>query len=278
MAIVDINEDHIGKYSDLLGTFADCIGREYYHAICSEEEEDVKGYLLWQLIDADEEADTRSEIKAFYCTDDGAATEMLEVYNARVEKLKVVSTYFELPYDTASEYASAFEAAGFSVEAAEGQTITVTVADVEKLPMAKKKVPDYIMAVSSLMVRSFRKGITNCMFHGCTGGLLPDVSFLPISWYEPEISCYVETDGKPNGFLLVHRNSNDVLEVQMLFAFGPDYVLNVAQMVAFAMGAAIAQYPPQTQIMLRRHNKATAALAAKLFPGVQGEQVLRGKK
>ena len=278
MAIVDINEDNMGKYSDLLGTFADCIGREYYHAICSEEDEDVGGYLLWQLIDADEEADTRSEIKAFYCTDAGAAAEMLEVYNARVEKLKVVSTYFELPYDTASEYASAFEAAGFSVEAAEGQTITVTIADVEKLPMAKKKVPDYIMAVSSLMVRSFRKGITNCMFHGCTGGLLPDVSVLPISWYEPEISCYVETDGKPNGFLLVHRNSNDVLEVQMLFAFGPDYVLNVAQMVAFAMGAAIAQYPPQTQIMLRRHNKATAALTAKFFPGVQGEQVLRGKK
>ena len=278
MAIVDINEDNMGKYSDLLGTFADCIGREYYHAICSEEDEDVKGYLLWQLIDADEEADTRSEIKAFYCTDAGAAAEMLEVYNARVEKLKVVSTYFELPYDTASEYASAFEAAGFSVEAAEGQTITVTIADVEKLPMAKKKVPDYIMAVSSLMVRSFRKGITNCMFHGCTGGLLPDVSFLPISWYEPEISCYVETDGKPNGFLLVHRNSNDVLEVQMLYAFGPDYVLNVAQMVAFAMGAAVAQYSPQTQISLRRHNKATAALTAKLFPGVQGEQVLRGKK
>lgn len=278
MAIVDINEDNMGKYSDLLGTFADCIGREYYHAICSEEDEDVGGYLLWQLIDADEEADTRSEIKAFYCTDAGAAAEMLEVYNARVKKLKVVSTYFELPYDTASEYASAFEAAGFSVEAAEGQTITVTIADVEKLPMAKKKVPDYIMSVSSLMVRSFRKGITNCLFHGCTGGLLPDVSFLPISWYEPEISCYVETDGKPNGFLLVHRNSNDVLEVQMLFAFGPDYVLNIAQMVAFAMGAAIAQYSPQTQIRLRRHNKASAALTAKLFPGVHGEQVLRGKK
>ena len=203
---------------------------------------------------------------------------MLEVYNARAEKFKVASTYFELPHDTAAEYSSAFEAAGFSVEAAEGQTITVTIADVEKLPMAKKKVPDYIMAVSSLMVRSFRKGITNCMFHGCTGGLLPDVSFLPISWYEPEISCYVETDGKPNGFLLVHKNSEDVLEVQMLFAFGPDYVLNVAQMVAFAMSTAIAQYPPQTKILLRRHNKATAALTAKLFPGVKGEQVLRGKK
>ncbi len=44
MAIVDINEDNMGKYSDLLGTFADCIGREYYHAICSEEDEDVKEY------------------------------------------------------------------------------------------------------------------------------------------------------------------------------------------------------------------------------------------
>ena len=66
--------------------------------------------------------------------------------------------------------------------------------------------------------------------------------------------------------------------VQMLFAFGPDYVLNIAQMVAFAMGAAIAQYSPQTQIRLRRHNKAAAALTAKLFPGVHGEQVLRGKK
>ena len=278
MAIVDINDDNLIKYGSLLGVFAESIGREYYHAICSEEGDDVLGYLLWQLIDADEEADTRSEIKAFYCKDAGAAAEMLEAYNSRTIKFKVVSTYFELPYDTAAEYSSAFEAAGFSVEAAEGQTITVTVGDVEKLPMAKKKAPDYIKAVSSLVVRSFRKGITNCMFHGCTGGLLPDVSFLPISWYETEVSCYVETDGKANGFLLVHKDSEDKLEVQMLYAFGPDYVLNVAQMVAFAMGAVIAEYSPQTEIRLRRHNKATAALAAKLFPGVKGEQVLRGKK
>ncbi len=278
MAVVDINEDNLERFSDLLGSFAESIGREYYFAICVEEGADVLSYMCWQLIDVDEDADTKSEIKAFYSTTDTAAAEMLEFYNSRVEKSKVTSTYFELPAESASAYSSAFENAGFSVEEAEGQTITVTVGDLDKIPLSKKKVPEYVMAVSSLMVRSFRKGITNCMFHGCTGGLLPDVSFLPISWYEPEISCYVETDGKPNGFLLVHRNSNDVLEVQMLFAFGPDYVLNVAQMVAFAMAAAVTQYSPQTKVTLRRHNKATAALAAKLFPGIKGEQVLKGKK
>ena len=278
MAVIDITEDNIGRYGSLLGSFADSVGREYYDAICVEEGGNVLSYMLWQLIDADEEADTKSEIKGFYCTDNMAAAEMLEVYNTRVSNAKVVSTYFEFPYETVSAYSSAFEAAGFSVEEAEGQTITVTVRELERHPIAKRKMPEYIMPVSNLMVRSFRKGITNCMFRGCTGGLLPDVSHLPISWYEPEISCYVETDGKPNGFLLVHKDKDSILEVQMLFASGPDYVLNVAQMTGFAMAAALTLYSSETRIKIRRHNKATAALAAKLFPGKKGERVLRGIK
>jgi hypothetical protein len=47
-------------------------------------------------------------------------------------------------------------------------------------------------------------------------------------------------------------------------------------MVRYAVKKAYELYPPETKIIIRRHNDQTHAFVGKLFPGAKGEPSIRG--
>ena len=279
MEIRKITDDNIEEYEDFIDEdVVQSIGREFYRSIAIHEDsvKEPVAAVVWELKDYEEDTETSSELEWLYVKDAKVGAMLMEEYGNEIAEDDVKKSFFE--FESLDDHASeTITKAGFSVNKAESRDLIVTIEDLDNLGISKKKTPPYITCINDLMVRQFRKGITNCLFHG-RKGILEDLAFLPMSWYDPDISCCVQTDEKVNGFLLVHKRASGPLVVDLLFALEPDAKMNLLHMIRYSINAAVQKYPPDTKVVLRRHNEMTKALISKLFPGRKGETVVKGEK
>ena len=279
MEIRKITDDNIEEYEEFIDEdVAQSIGREFYRSIAIHDgdEKDPVAAVVWELKGYEEDTETKSELEWLYVRDKKAGTMLMEEYDNEIAEDDVKKSFFEFA-DLDENASETINKAGFSVEEVESRDVIVTVEELNNLGISKKKTPPYITSINDLMVRQFRKGITNCLFHG-RKGILEDLAFLPMSWYDPDVSCCVQTDEKVNGFLLVHKRASGPLVVDLLFALEPDAKVNLLHMIRYSISAAVRKFPPDTKVILRRHNAMTNALITKLFPGKKGETVFRGEK
>ena len=77
---------------------------------------------------------------------------------------------------------------------------------------------------------------------------------------------------------MVHKTESGVLVVELLFAFSIDATKDLVELIKFAVRAAVEKYPPETKVLLRRHNDLVRALVEKLFPGRTGEKAIQGER
>ena len=123
----------------------------------------------------------------------------------------------------------------------------------------------------------FWQGITNCVLHD-KKGLMDDLAVMAKDWYDPQISCYVMTDGRINGFFLIHRTPSGILMPVLLTAIGPDSRLDLLNMLSYTINATVENYPADTKIEIRRHAEYVNALVSFLLPGRKGETVWTGSR
>ncbi len=279
MEIRKITDENIEEYSDLFeaDAIAD-IKREFFRGLAVHEDGNsaASSALIWEMRNTEEEIPTESELEYIYVGDEESAEELFRAYTGEVLEENVTKSYFEFK-DPGEKTEKVTAKAGFDPAERESRDIVVSLSELSSLPFVKKQTQPYITAISDLMVRQYRKGITNCLFHG-RKGLLEDLAFLPMSYFDQDVSSCVQTDGKANGFLLVHKTSQDDLVVDLLFAMEPDAKLNLLQMIQFSINAAVDKYPGETRVFLRRHNDMSKALIGKLFPDKTGEKVLAGER
>lgn len=165
----------------------------------------------------------------------------------------------------------------FMMKSAESRDVYVTVGELAALKLSKKPLPSYIKPLSAVNPRQFKAGIMTSVFHG-RYGLMDDLPFLPMTRYDPDISCCMITDERINGLLLVHEKGSDDLRVELLFAMQPDANIHLLNMMRFSIRAAERLRPLSDRVLLRRHNKASLQLIAKMFPDRKGAPVLRGER
>ena len=165
----------------------------------------------------------------------------------------------------------------FKTTKRESRDIYTTVGELAGNKIAAKKAPSYIMSISDISYREFRQGIIGCLYNG-KKGMVEDLSTLSMDWYEPELSCVVKTDDELTGFLLIHKFPSGVLMPLLFYAGGPNYRMDLLDMMRFSVRNAASIYPAETKVLIRRHNDAVRALSDKLFPGVQGEEILFGER
>ncbi|MCR4654867.1 MAG: hypothetical protein K5770_01335 [Lachnospiraceae bacterium] len=280
MNIIDITEENREEYSGLLNE--EClksIGREYYRGIAGKDQLSGKlnAAMIWELKGKeDEERDTGSEILLYTASDEDYAEELLTVYNNMTGTEEVVRSFFELPILSDTEKAS-LDQGGFLLEDGESRDVIVTVSELAALPLAKKDPPSYINSLSGISAWQFKTGLMSSVFHG-RYGLNEDLPFLPMSWFDPDISSCIIADDKINGMLLVHEMSSGLLRVELLFAMQPDADINLLNMMRYSIRAAGKSRSPGTRVILRRHSEQTKALIKKLFPDRKGEQVSKGSR
>ncbi len=282
MKVKEINRDNIDDARSLFPPdVAENIGRLWFRgfAVDDEEDENAQAGFVWEYKNADEdEVDTTAEIMWVGGDNREAIDALFETYREQIFLESVVLSNMELPMELhESVMENAFSENGFMLHNGESRDVYLTIKDIAQTKLAKKKSPFYIKALKELNFRQFRNGVIDCLFQG-RKGLMQDFAWLPFDWFELDVSSCVVMDDNVEGFFLVHKTASGILVVEFMFSSGIDARKNVLEMLRFSVSEVVKKYPPETKVLIRRHNEAAFALMDKLFPGMKGAKTIIGKR
>jgi len=281
MNIAEINEENIFRYAEKLPReLVNDMGREYTRGLVGENETtyDAEAMVIWAFKNVeDEKAPTTAEILWLYLSDEAAGKELIGAFIEKAANDGAEKACFEFEEAKEAETA-ALKAAGFEITDSESRDVCVTVGELAALGINRKdkKPPDYVKSLSDIDARQFKSGIMSCTFHE-RYGLNDDLPFLPMTRFDPDVSSCVITDGKVNGFILIHKTAEGDYIVELLFAVQPDADKNLLNMMRRSIAAAESFCDQDDTVILRRHNPIARALVGKLFPGKKGRAVMKGE-
>ncbi len=279
MKVVDITGENVGSYSNFIAEdAAENMGRKFYRGAVVCEGEDILAGMIWKLKNVeDDELDTESYIEWVSIPDKSGADSLFSHYDETMSSEGVVASYYEIPKDD-KEMLEALKGRGFKTEDKEGDVLILKLEEFSELKIAKKdKVPPYIKGVDQLKKRMFTRGIIECLYH-IHRSFTDDLAFLNMDWYDTEISCFEESDEKVSGFLLIHKTQTGKLRIDLLADWGPDARSSLLKMIRFSIRHALEKYPPETEVIIYRHDEPSRNLASYFFPGARGEECVSGQR
>ena len=256
---------------------AENLERRHSRSLAAVNEKGLaEGILVWMLKEKEEEESSEAELIDFNGVNEGAMEQLLTEYGDRTGEDSVNRSFFEWT-EMGSDKREALLSADFELEEKEGRDIILDISDLDSVKVRKKKLPDTIGNIGSLDGLQFMQGITNCVLHGKTG-LMDDLAVMPRYWYDPDLSCYVKTDGRINGFFLIHRTPSGILMPVLFTAIGPDSRMDLLNMLCYSVNAVRSVCPEGTKILIRRHEEYVYSLLSYLLPGRKGETVWAGNR
>ena len=276
MNIIEIKKNNAADYSEVLGPdLTDDMERCFYYAHAAVDDDGkVCGVLVYELTNADNEDDTESNIVLFHCDNDEVRSMLWSEYEKSVKNNDIVITH----YETGDEALAGFyESVGFSKSTVESRQISLTVGDLSSLPVnLSAKLPSNILNNQDISVIQYRNAVKNFLVKGAKGSVT-DLAYLKIGWFERDISACAVSDDKVDGMFLIRKTPSGELHPVLYAAFGPEFMKNLGAMLVFTAKKAIEQYPPDTVIRIKRHNKQVAALCTKMLSGRKGEPAFSGE-
>lgn len=282
MEIIDITEENVEAYVDLLGEdMTENMGRTFYRGLAVQAEGNTTpdALMIWELINSEKtDKDTESAIRFLQIREEEAGQELFDAYRERIASVQVKRSNFVIPAKKGALERTMLKQAGFGVKLMEGDLIVVKVGEFEKLPLMKiRKDSPNIISAGDVAVRQFRKGIWRCIEAGFTG-ICEDLSYLPMNWFEPTVSCFSAQGEDINGFLLFHKHPSGALSLQLMAALGKEYQQTLVSMMRHSIIAMEENYAPETRVLLDRHNQASLQLSEKLFPRGFGRPMYMGRR
>ena len=281
--IIDIDEDNVEEFEGYLDKdIAENIGRSFYRALaaCDDDSTMPFGAMVWVLkhIEHDDE-DNESEILWIRCDDEAVFPEMMDAYTRSIKEEGVVRSCASIPAQNGKEMKALLKQQGFQMKLTESDTIIVKLSELSEMPMMKKlkktKVPDTIMPLNLLSLRTFRKGIAKCVDKG-RFGLCEDLAELGLNWFEDEVSCASTVESGINGLFLFHKKPSGILAVQLMICLDKSAKTTIPLMMRQFVSAMEAKYGLDTLIELDRHNEQSLLLSEKLLPRGFGTPLYEG--
>ncbi len=281
MTIIELNGINASIYASYMGEdMAENLGREFYRGFVVKSDEDgsFAAGVVWEYRNVGDEESTESVIKWIRIADADAAEPLFQAYSEKIREYPVVRSRFVIPVKDGKTEREALKKAGFTAKLTEGDSIIVSLAELLKMPLAKKrKLPEQIGTINELTLRSFKRGITKCVMAG-KKGLCEDLIYLPMSWFEADVSCFAKKEDLICGYLLFHKLPSGMISIQLMVALGEDYQQNLIGMMRKFIFAMEENYPTDTKILLNRHNQASLQLTEKLLPRGFGIPVYAGER
>jgi hypothetical protein len=280
MKAFEISEDNLEEFEDLLGEdMIEDMDRMFYRGYGTRDADgNINGAMIYEVKGLDDDdKDTSSQILFIKAEDEEAYAGLHEIYKEDgVKEDEITDTFYEFEDEG---MASSCEKEGFTKGSKESDIVRITLSDASKFDFINKikKIPDYIVSLSELSVSQFRAAIKNCEFNG-QHGILEDLSYLPMGWFDGDLSSCTITDGEVNGVFLIRRTPSGVIIPVLLFATGTDSVKNLALMIAHSVKEAEELFDPDITIEIHRTRKASAALIKKLIPDIKGEVAFFGER
>lgn len=280
MNVFEISDENLDEFTEFLGEdLTDDMNRLFYRGYgTSDDDGNINGAMVYEVCGLDDDdQDTLSRVLFFRADTDEAREKLDRIYREEgVEDEEIVESFYEFEDEAMADNC---EKEGYSKGTRESETVRIRLADALKLDFVNKikKMPEYIVKLEELSVTEYRSGVKNCVFNG-QNGILEDLSDLSMSWFDTEISSCTITDEEVNGFFFVRTTPSGIIMPVLLYAYGPDYVKNLALMIANSIREAEKRYPPETEIVIRRRKRASAALVKKLMPSLKGVPAFFGER
>ncbi|MCR5404958.1 MAG: hypothetical protein K6E91_14235 [Butyrivibrio sp.] len=143
MLIVRLSEENAYDYEEYLGTdLCQELERKFYRGIVAIDDEsgEPAGGIVYELHNLEtEDKDTVSRIEWFREDVEGAGKEILDAYTEMIRKEGAVQSLFAIPVDRQRPERRILKAAGFTSKLYEGDDIFVTMEQMEKMPIMKKR-------------------------------------------------------------------------------------------------------------------------------------------
>ena len=281
MAVIELNDDNMFDYPGYIPKdMAENIQREFYRGflILADADDDMQAGIIWQYHNLESAVDTESVIEWICIRDPDVSDLLFDEYTSRIQDKNVKRSRFVIPVKNSSIEKEAFKNAGFTARLTEGDNVIVSLSELFELPVMKsRKVPDNIGTLNEQTLRKFRKGIEQCIVHG-RRGLCEDLSYLPMSWFEVDVSCYSKDEDNISGFLLLHKLPSGILSVQLFVGLKKNAQQDLLGMMRKFIINMEENYPPETKILLNRHTEETLKLTEKLLPRGFGRPVYAGMR
>ena len=277
MGTVEITGENAEEFAGLISEdLCEDLSRAFFRGIgVVDENEKPLGAFVYELKNYESEDNTTSMIRLVKGESTEVTRALCDSYLTSAEEDEVTKSFYETTDETEAD---ALHDAGFSKQPAESRKVTIFASDLKDLPIKTNiRIPDHIQSLGELSVVQYRNGIKNFLFKGLKGSL-EDLAYLPLGWFEKEVSSCSVTDGKVDGLLLVRKTPSGELHALLYAAYGPDYVRTLPYLLLYSVQKLQELYPPDTKIVINRHTKEVAALTAKLTGGRKGEAVFAGSR
>ncbi len=257
---------------------AENIGRIYYCGLAVNDGEDTKAGLIWEYRNLDREAENEACILFFKATDTEAAGIIFARYREMAAQKGIRRTSFVIPIKDSKLEKEVLKKEGFTVRLTESDQIIVKLSELSAMPlMEKRTIPEGIKPIGEITVRKFRQGIDHSVSLGHRG-VCEDLEALTLGWFNQEVSCCYEKDDKVKAMLLFHKLPSGIISVQLMVCMDQDSGRILPGLMRKFIITCEEIYPPDTMILLNRHDEASFALSEKLLPRGFGIPVYSGSR
>ena len=263
-----ITEENIESYYDHMDAeAAEYIFRKYGRGLAMHADADPapQAVIVWKYVHMNDREQPGVRILWMVAEDQTAAVELLEAFEREVTAFGAADVQYECTGEKEAVL-EALQAAGYEIRTKESPEVIRRVGDFEALiGTGNRTLSQEIKSIDQLMFRKCHAGVRACMAQGKMGAL-EDFDTLPFDWFEPKVSCCIQSSGNVCGFLLVHRSACDRLVVKLLGAWRPATNRELLGMIKYAIVQAVERYSPDTQVVIRPYNEATEAIVRQMFP------------
>lgn len=278
MNIIELDQGNIDNFREYFGNdILDNIGRAYYCGLIAVEEFEIKAGMVWRYTNQDN--DLISIIEWFETADKASADEILSAYTEKVKDVAVKKSKIVVRATKTKEEKDILKDAGFTVKLTESDKVIVTLSELSAMPLMKdRKIPRGVTNIGEVTVRQFKECVNKCQLLD-KRGVCDDISFLSVSFFEQDVStCFVDANEDVTGLLLFHLLPSGMLSIQLMICLDKNIGAVLPGMMKKFVELMEENYPPDTKILLNRHNEASLLLSEKLLPRGFGIPVYAGSR
>ncbi len=276
--IVEISNDNINEFFSYVGPdIADDMERRFYRGIgAKNEKEEVVGALIYELLPTDKLDENQSHIRFLKYDSKEAIEAIHQSYKEKaIYDHNIIETFYEIDNEEISDF---LVAKGFSRDTKESDFVKVSLGELVDHPMlSSRELPAFITEIGSISVLQYRMAIRSFCLKG-EHGILSDLLYLPMIWFDGDVSTCSVSEGKVDGLFLVRVMPSGTLMPVLLFAQGEDYTKKLLMMLVHAAKKAKDKYPPQTMVVVGGKSKEVRSIVSKLLPEKKGEKLFYGSR
>ncbi|MBQ7614048.1 MAG: hypothetical protein IJU77_03325 [Butyrivibrio sp.] len=279
MEMVRLDVDNVQDFEEYLTPdMTENIGRIFFRGIVLKNEEQIQGGMVWEYRNTAIEDKKESHIVFLRIKSEEAADALLDEYKDQIGRENIAVSKVNLPAKAGSLEKKILKEKGFKIFLDEGDEIVATLSEIAAIDFIHKVKPsDKVRPLVTASQRGLTTSIRRFLSMG-KSGVTEDIAYLPRSYFENDISMYIEDEGIITGLFLFHRCPSGRIKIILMATLNKESVKILPSMMAAAFNAAMLIYSAETEVVINRHNYATLALGEKLFPRSFGIPVYTGSR